>query len=256
MRIIDSHCHLESEAFDGRLPEVMAAAREAGVVRMVTASVEPATWGRSEAIAREHEGVAFALGVHPWFVKAGHEQALEELRSARDRGACAIGEIGLDKKIDEPAMDLQQRFFMRQAEIAREQELPFVVHCRGAWGELMHCLKELGEVPAGGVIHAFSGSEELVEQLNSYGFLYSMGRSLTYRNSKKRAAVLRAAYPERLLLETDSPDMPPVEKDGEVNVPANIRYCLAAAAEALGESEEDVAEATSRNAVRLFGLKL
>jgi TatD DNase family protein len=131
-----------------------------------------------------------------------------------------------------------------------------VIHCRGAFNELILSLKRIGVPKAGGIIHSFSGSPELADELIRYGLNFSMGGTLTYRNSKKRAAVLKKIYPDHFLLETDSPDIPPVQKHGEINYPHYIRYNLQAAAEILGDTIENVAEHTTRNAIRIFRLKI
>jgi TatD DNase family protein len=194
------------------------------------------------------------MGLHPWFVTEERLSRLGELEAARERGAAAIGEIGLDGKTDVP-MDLQRRAFRRQAAIAHDIGLPVVIHSRNAFDVLQPELRELGPFEAGGLLHAFSGSLELAEEFLDLGFSFSMGRSLTYRNSTKRAKVLERVFPERLLLETDSPDMPPVEVEQGPNVPANLVYCLTAASETLGMGPEAVAEATTANAERLFRLE-
>ncbi len=140
--------------------------------------------------------------------------------------------------------------------MAREAGLPVVIHCRGAFNELIECFQRVGQPPRGGIVHAFSGSVEVAEACLGYGLDFSMGGALSYRNSKKRAAVLARIYPDHLLLETDSPDMPPVQVKEKPNVPANILQNLHGAAELLGISAEAVAEDTARNAARVFGLEL
>ena len=254
--LVDAHCHLEAEEFSDRLPEVLAEARGAGIVRLVTASVTPEEWPRSAAIAATHPEVAFAWGIHPWFVREEHLSHMERLAMARETGAVAIGEIGLDKKIESPDFALQQRLFEAQLAVAQAIGLPVVMHCRGAFNELIASLRRVGPLPAGGLVHAFSGSVEVAEECIGLGLSFSMGASLSYKPSKKRLAVLARIYPEHLLLETDSPDMPPAQVPEKPNMPANIRYNLAGAARMLGESEADVAAATTRNAARLFGLRL
>jgi TatD DNase family protein len=255
MKLVDAHCHLESEELRGRIPEVLAGARRAGVYQLVTCAVRPEDWDLSESIARAHEEVVCALGVHPWFVKAEDLTRVEDLADARERGAHAIGEIGLDKKIETPTMDLQQSVFEAQLAVAKEINLPVVIHCRGTFDEVLASLRRVGVPEAGGVIHAFSGSVELAEVFIGLGMSFSMGRALTYRNSRKRAKVLQRIYPDHFLLETDSPDMPPVEvAQDEANIPANIVYNLQAAAEILEEPKERVADQTTRNAIQLFGL--
>jgi TatD DNase family protein len=198
--------------------------------------------------------VAFAVGVHPWYIRPEHEAELARLHEAPAWGACAIGEIGLDKKVTAPPYEVQQRVFETQLGIARRLGLPVIVHCRGAFDDLLRILKGLGALPGGGIVHNFSGSAELVHEVARYGLAVSLGGTLTYRNSRKKREVVAAAYPDRLVLETDSPDLPPVEAPGRPNVPANIVYALRAAAEALDVPEEEVAACTTRNARRIFGL--
>jgi len=257
MRLVDVHCHLEAEEFAGNLDQVLADARAAGIVKLITASITPEQWDVSESLAARYPEVAFALGIHPWYIKPGDEERVAGLRDARARGAVAIGEIGLDSKIPSPSMEEQVLLFEAQLVVACELDLPVVIHCRGALGELARAIKAVGMPKAGGIVHAFSGSCEVAEELIGYGLSFALGGSLTYRNSKKRDLVLRRIYPEHLLLETDSPDIPPVQirGTGQSNVPAFIRYNLSAAAETLGETEERVAAATTANARRIFRLE-
>lgn len=258
MKLIDVHCHLESREFANNLDEVLADARAAGVVKAITAATTPKQWAVSESLAARYPEVAFALGIHPWYIKPGDLERAAALRHARERGAVAIGEIGLDGKIATPALQDQLPIFEAQLAIACELDLPVVLHCRGAFNELDRSLKSIGAPRAGGIVHAFSGSVENAAQLIAYGLSVSLGGALTYRNSKKRDAVLRHIYPDHLMLETDSPDIPPVQirGTGQPNVPALIRLNLTAAAETLGVEEEQVATATTRNACRVFRLEV
>lgn len=256
MLLVDAHCHLESDELRGQLDALLADARAAGVVRLVTAAVSPEQWPVPASIAGAHPEVAYALGIHPWFATPAHVDEMEALLDAARPGAAAIGEIGLDKKIDTPGMDVQRRVFEAQLNVAAEAELPVVIHCRGAFNELIECFKRVGAPPRGGIVHAFSGSVEVAEACLGYGLDFSMGGALSYRNSKKRARVLKRIYPDHLLLETDSPDMPPVQVNHKPNVPANIRFNLRGAAETLGLEAEAIAEQTARNAARVFALDL
>jgi TatD DNase family protein len=256
MRLVDVHCHLESEEFAGKLDGIIEDARRTGIVRLITASIVPEQWDVSAGLAERYPEVEFAWGVHPWYIRPEFEADLPRLADARSRGACAIGEIGLDRKSDSVPLDLQCRFFETQLCIAKDLGLPVVVHCRAAFDLLLEFGKKVGLAPCGGVVHNFSGSAELAGQLSRYGLSFSMGGTLTYRNSRKKREVLEAIYPERFLLETDSPDIPPVEARDRPNVPANILYNLRAAAEVLGEPEELIAEQTTENAIRIFGLEL
>jgi TatD DNase family protein len=256
MKIVDVHCHLESKHFRGTLDSVIAEARRAGIIRLITASIEPGQWDLSCSIAARYSEVECALGVHPWYIRESYLDNLPRLSDARAMGAVAIGEIGLDSKTEVVDPGLQGVFFEKQLAIAREAGLPVIMHCRGAFNELIKFIRKDGPLEAGGVIHSYSGSPELTEELMALGLSFSMGGTLTYRNSAKRTAVLKMIYPERFLLETDSPDIPPVQKRGEVNRPGNILYNIEAASQIIGESIERIAECTTRNAVELFSLNV
>lgn len=254
--LVDVHCHLESELYAGKLDEIIAGARRAGLAKLITASITPGQWDFSRSLAEKYPEVEYALGVHPWYIREGDFAAVDGLPEAAMRGAVAIGEAGLDKKVEHPPFETQLRLFTRQIIVARELNLPLVIHCRGAYYELLTCIKQAGLPEAGGVVHSFSGSVEIAEELMRHGLSFSMGGVLTYRNSKKRSEVVKRIYPDHFMLETDSPDIPPVEARNGLHVPANIIYNLRAASEILGKPEEEVAETTTNNASRMFRLGL
>lgn len=256
MKLVDAHCHLESGRFIGKLDGIIADAREAGIIRLITSSIVPAQWETSRSIASRYPDVEFTMGVHPWYIEESFMADLPSLSAAKRLGAVAIGEIGLDRKIERGDFSLQVLFFEEQLSIAKEIGLPVVIHCRGAFNELILSLKRVGTPEAGGIVHSFSGSEEIAEKLMGLGLSFSMGGVLTYRNSRKRAAVLKKIYPGHFLLETDSPDIPPVEKRGEVNLPRNILYNLRGAADSIGDDIETIAKHTTENASRLFSLDI
>jgi TatD DNase family protein len=256
MRLVDVHCHLESDHFANNLDSVIGNAREVGIVKLITASITPAQWQLSRSIAEKYPEVEYAVGIHPWYIHKSFLSDIPSLHSAKEQGAVAIGEIGLDSKIANVDFELQKKIFEQQLAVAREIDLPVVIHCRGAFNELILSLKRIGTPKAGGIIHSFSGSPELVDELVRFGINFSLGGTLTYRNSKKRVAVLKKIYPDFSLLETDSPDIPPVQKQGEINYPENILFNLKAAAEIVGDTVERVAENTTRNASRIFNLRI
>jgi TatD DNase family protein len=256
MRLVDVHCHLESDYFRDRLDAIIAGAREAGVVRLVTSTTGPDEWQLSRSIAERYDAVEFALGIHPWYCAEELIPAIDGLAAEAGRGAIAIGEIGLDSRVETPGFGLQQLFFERQLAIAREINLPVVVHCRGAFGTMQAALRKIGAPARGGLVHSFSGSVEIAELFMRHGMLFSFGGALTYRNSRKKAEVLKRIYPDHMLLETDAPDIPPVEAKEMPNLPSNILYNLRAASEILGRSEEEIARTTTANAARLFMLDL
>ncbi len=257
MQLVDVHCHLEDERLYGRLDAVLRDARSAGVAKLLTCAVSPEQWPVSAEMPRCRPEIAFAWGIHPWFVKPEHSTALGRLREAREAGAKAIGEIGLDSKIEAPSMAMQTEFFEAQLGIANELELPVVIHCRGAFNELLASLRRIGTPSAGGMVHAFSGSAQLARDFAKLGLKFSLGRSLTYKRSKKREELMQFIYPDHFLLETDSPDMPPVGADPDTpNEPKNLVLNLRGAAALVGQREEDIARITTRNACALFGFEV
>lgn len=255
MQLVDAHCHLESNEYND-LDTVIRNAEQVGVVKLITCSITPGQWTLSQRIAEAYPSVEFALGIHPWHIPASDLSQLDGLRQAKDRGACAIGEIGLDKVIDNLPLELQKHVFKQQLIIAKETDLPVIMHCRKAFNEMLEILKVVGAPAKGGIIHSFNGSKELAAEFLKYNINFSIGGILTYRNSKKRAELLKYIYPDHFLLETDSPDILPVHLKERPNLPENIIFNLKAAAEILGLTEEDVARHTTENAVRIFGLEI
>ncbi len=256
MKLVDVHCHLESDEFADSLDLLLDRAERAGVVKLITCSIEPGQWPFSRELASKYAVVEFAWGIHPWYIRKEDFGRIEDLRQSRDAGAVAIGEIGLDRRIENPAFETQLAFFEAQMRIARDVNLPVIIHCRGAFNELALALKKTGVPEAGGVVHSFAGSMEVAAELARFNLSFSIGGILTYRSSRKRERMLKSIYPDRFLLETDSPDIPPVNAPSRINTPANITLNLAAAAEILGVAIEEVAENTTANAARIFGLKI
>jgi len=253
MKLVDAHCHLEKGHFDGSLAGTIKKAAEVGVVKMITSSISPEQWDISLSIAERFEEAECALGIHPWYILPEYRKELPHLASFCKRGATAIGEIGLDSKTDLTPINLQKTFFEDQLAIARELELPVIIHCRGSFYDMIKSIKRLGEIK--GIIHSFNGSLEVAAEFMKLGLSFSMGGILTYRNSPKRAKLLKFIYPSHFLLETDSPDITPVEAKTP-NIPANIVYNLTAAAEILETTREHVAAVTTVNAARIFNLKV
>ncbi len=256
MRLIDVHCHLESDLYNKNLDDIIRESNEAGIIKLVTSSIIPEQWPVSQKISEKYESVEFALGIHPWYIEKEYFHQLSGLNNVSSIGACAIGEIGLDKKIEKNNFELQIKFFEAQLEIAADAELPVIVHCRGAYNELIEILKKFNNTKITGIIHSFSGNTEIAKNLIKYNFSFSFGGSLTYRNSKKKQEALKIIYPHHFLLETDSPDIPPVELNGGINYPKYIHYNLLAASEIMEKPAEEIAETSVLNALKIFRFKI
>ena len=251
---IDTHCHLDDPSLSDRLPAVLAAASSAGVTRFIVPGVEPAGWPRSAALAREEAGVHAAFGLHPMHAALWSDRVLAELTQWLPQGV-AVGEIGLDYLLEGVPRELQADSFRAQLRLAVGHGLPVLIHCRRAFRDLLAILREEHVERVGGVMHAFSGSPEVARECLGLGLSISVAGPVTYGNAVRPVEVVRQIPLERLLLETDAPDMTPEPYRGQDNEPAYLVEVARKVAAIKGVSVEEVAAVTTANAERLFLLK-
>lgn len=253
--LIDTHCHLDAAEFDADRELVVERAHEAGVGIMVVPAVERANFGAVASVCREFPGCMPAYGIHPMYVDRAREEDLDALRDTlRGEPALAVGEIGLDFFV-EPRDEQRQRFyFSEQLRIAREFELPVLLHVRRAIDAILGELRRVA-VP-GGIAHAFSGSRQQAEEFIKLGFKLGFGGAMTYPRAT-RLRELAATLPlDSIVLETDAPDMPPewLTRNGQGerkwgrNEPAELPRIAAVLAELRGMQAGDVMAATTGNA--------
>jgi TatD DNase family protein len=242
MRLFDSHCHLQDDRLLPEVDAVLGRAAAAGVIRMVCCGSSEEDWRRVLDLSKRYEAVIPAFGVHPWYVDGctdGWFERLEQL--LQENPTAAVGEIGLDHALEERNDELQLSVFYRQLQLAHRLGRPASIHCRRAWGSLAGLLRREPEIARGCVIHSYSGPAELVEELQRHGLLLSFSGSITHeRNRRARKAVVKVAR-EHLLLETDSPDIPPEGHSGP-NEPCTITQVAATVAELRVVPVEQVAE--------------
>jgi TatD DNase family protein len=253
MLLFDCHNHIQDERLFPELEKVMERARAAGVERMAVKGCCEADWPRVVEIANRYLDTHSAFGLHPWFIGGCSRhglQTLEELLTSYPQAS--VGEIGIDHALEERNDAEQERVFLAQLGIARKFDRPVTIHCRRAWGRLIELLDQFGELPRGMLIHCFGGSAEIAAELVKRGAYISFSGSITRPNAKKAGAAIRAVPDDRILIETDAPDILPHGLTTELNEPANLRFVLAKAAELRGVSEESLAEITFRNAERFF----
>ena len=255
--LTDTHVHLDQSEYAADLSQVLARSRAAGVRRWIVPAIASAQWSALPELHRQHSGLFYALGLHPWFLLTEEKAALvrlEQLLAAAPVGLVAIGECGLDGRIEVP-MDLQMRYLEAQLELAKQFTLPLILHSRGTHNELLALLTR-HRPPAGGVIHAFSGSRQQAEQFWQLGFYLGIGGAITYeRAGKTRQAV--AALPEAsLLLETDGPTMPLCGFQGQRNEPCRVANVLAELACLRGVEPEPLAQMIEQNVEHLFFIHL
>ena len=253
--MIDTHCHIDETAFDADREEVIARQRESGVEAMIVPGVNVASIETVLQVCHAHPGYCYpALGLHPEDVKDNWREQLTIVeRAIRENGneLVAIGEIGLDYYWDKTYKEAQQIVLRQQMELAKELDLPVILHNRESTEDILRIAKEVG---GRGVFHCFNGSRETAQQILDLGFYLGIGGVLTFKNSKL-AEKLEIVPLDRLLLETDAPYMAPVPHRGERNESRLMVYVVDKLAEVYNCSKEAIIEATNTNARQLFGIK-
>lgn len=253
MKLFDCHNHIQDERLFPRLGKVMERARLAGVGRMAVKGCCEADWPKVEEIVNRYPEACFAFGLHPWFIGGRSDQwfqTLEKLLTTYPQAS--VGEIGIDHALENRDDAEQEGVFLAQLEIARTFDRPVTIHCRRAWGRLIELLDQFGDLPRGMLIHCFGGSAEVATELVKRGAYISFSGSITRPNAKKAGPAIRAVPDDRILIETDAPDLLPHSIVADFNEPANLRFVLAKAAELRGVSEKSLAQLTCRNAERFF----
>ena len=248
---VDTHCHLDHPTLASRLDDVLASARAVGVERFIVPGVSPENWDGVAQVASKTPGVFSAFGLHPMLAVRYDGLLLEDLARYAAK-AVAIGEIGLDYALPGIPREEQATAFRGQLRLAVRLGLPVIIHCRQAFDDLLHIMREERVREVGGVMHAYSGSYEMARLFGREGLLISLSGTLTYRNAVKSPLVASRMPLEQLLLETDSPDMAPEPYRGKVNEPAFLLETARAVAEVKGIDLEEVARVTTANAERLF----
>lgn len=253
MRLVDSHCHLDVSEFDHDRDAVVARARAAGIDRQIVPAVDAAHWPTLKAVCAAYPGLHAAYGLHPVYLEGHDDRHLEQLRQwlQRERPV-AVGECGLDFFVPDLDRAQQQHFFDAQLRLAREFDLPLIVHARRAVDAVIAAIRKVGNLR--GVVHSFSGSVQQAEQLWQQGFLLGLGGPLTYPRANRLRQLATHMPLEHLLLETDAPDQPDADIRGARNEPARLRSVLATVAELRNQDEAEIAAITTANAERLFGI--
>ncbi len=251
IRFFDTHCHLFMDPLRGDTEGVLRRARTAGVTRLIVPSVEAESWDQVRALAKM-PGIYHALGIHPW--SADEELDTQNLKnSLTDSSSVAVGEIGLDYKIEYPDRDTQKGIFRQQLDVALELDLPVILHCRGAFEEILSILSEdsyRGNIR--GVVHAFSRGTELARRFLDLGFFLAFGGAVTRPRARRARKSAVFAPSDRMLLETDAPSIGMEGlAQGEVE-PAHVTKVAHVIAELRKTSAGDIAGITWTNSCKLF----
>lgn len=255
--LIDTHCHLDFSAFDGQREQVIACAREVGVEAIVVPGVTAAHWGRLlQLCAGDYEGVRLhpALGLHPCFMAEHQSRDLEWLQQLvveHRETLVAIGEIGLDFQHADADRQAQLALLTEQLRLARTAQLPVLLHVRKAHDQVLKLLRRF-QLPRGGIVHAFSGSEQQAQQYAQLGFKLGFGGAISYPRATRLQHLAQTLPLEWLVLETDAPDMPLSDWRGEPNRPQRVAEVARIIADLRQLPVKQVAQTTRATARRLL----
>lgn len=254
--LFDTHVHLNANHFEEDLDEVIERAKLADVSQMVVVGFNRETINKAIELVEQYDFLYASVGWHP--VDAIHMKEadfdwLEEV--AKHPKVVALGEMGLDYYWDTSSPDVQQEVFRKQIQLAKKLRLPIIIHNREATEDVVQILKEEKAEEVGGIMHCFSGSAEVAKECIQLNFYISLGGPVTFKNAKKPKRVAKEIPLDRLLIETDCPYLAPHPHRGKRNEPAYVQLVAKQIAELKGISYEEVAEATTANAKKLFRLK-
>jgi TatD DNase family protein len=259
MHIIDSHAHLEMKQFDEDRADMLERARAAGVRTLLAIGSGSSPTDKLDAaipFADQHDWIYATVGIHPHDANTATDEHFAQLeRLARHRKVLAWGEMGLDYYYNHSPREVQQQVFRRQLELARAAKQPIVIHCRDAWDDCLQILKQdWGPSGLGGIFHCFTATVSEARHGLDMGFLVSFAGNVTYPKMQHLRDVAREIPLENLLIETDSPFLPPQGRRGKRNEPAFVVEVAQALANVRNLAPEEVAATTAANFQRFFRL--
>jgi TatD DNase family protein len=251
--LIDTHCHLDAVEFDADRDAVVERARQAGIGIIVVPAVERATFGAVASVCRDYEDCLPAYGIHPMFVARASEEDLDALRETlRRESAVAVGEIGLDFFVADRDEERQQFYFAEQLKIARDLNLPVLLHVRRAVDAVLANLRRVRV--AGGIAHAFNGSRQQADEFIKLGFKLGFGGAMTQDRAIRLRELAMTLPLESIVLETDAPDIPPQWLSRGRNEPGELARIADVLAQLRGVRTADVVAATGTNAQAVLPL--
>lgn len=254
MKLIDTHCHLNSKEFAENIEKFIARAQKNDVQKMIVVGFDVESSLKAVELAENYECLFAAVGFHPNDISHIPEDKFAIIKNLLDHPrVIALGEIGLDYHYqnDEETKEKQIKYFKRQIALANIHQLPIIIHSRDAIKETLNALKE--EKPLyGGVMHCYAGPKEMVQDFTNLGLYISLGGVVTFTNARVCKEVARETPLKFLLIETDCPYLAPNPYRGQQNEPSYIKYVAEEIARLRDLDIEDIAEWTTRNAERLF----
>ncbi len=252
--LIDTHCHLDMEAFDEDRSDVIKRAEKAGVKYIINAGSDMEGNIKGLELSDKYPHIYSAVGIHPHDSKTLDDAAYTKLEKwVKLPNVIAVGEIGLDYHYLNSPKGVQIEAFRRQISLAKEAGLPIIVHSREADRDTLRVLRE-EIIENSGVLHCFSGDADMAKKIMELGFYISIAGPVTFKNAKTLREVVKIVPDEFLLIETDAPYLSPVPMRGKRNEPAFVEHTARVIAEIRGVSFSDIARITTHNAKRLFGI--
>lgn len=254
MHLFDTHAHLDEDAFSQDLDEVIARAVKGGVTTMLAVATTAASSRATIALSARWPNVVASVGIHPNYAAQalpGDWESVEEL--ATSPKVVAIGETGLDRYWDHTPFAVQVDYFRRQIELARQRDLPFIVHCREAEADVVAVLRDAARGGTlKGIMHSFCGGKATLDAVLELGLHISFAGMLTFKKNVELRELAKSIPLDRLLVETDAPYLAPQPQRGKRNEPAFIRHTAECLAGVHGKSLDEMAAITTENARRLF----
>lgn len=251
--LFDTHAHYDDEAFDQDREQLLASLPVHGITKVINAGATISSNERTIQLMREYPIVYGAIGIHPEGVKDLNEENYEWLKEQCSlEKAVAVGEIGLDYYWDEPEKELQRYWFRRQLKLAKEVNLPVIIHSREAAKDTIDILQEEWTDAMTGVIHCYSYTKESAEIFLRMGFYFGIGGVITFKNARKLKEAAAYIPMDKILLETDCPYLAPVPNRGRRNSSLNLPWVVQELAAVKGITPQEVEELTMENAHRLF----
>ncbi len=253
--LFDTHTHVNADEFGEDRSEVIQRAREAGVSRMVVVGFDRPMITKAMALVEEYEDLYAAVGWHPVDAVDMQAEDLEWIESLTHHPkVVALGEMGLDYHWDKSPAEVQKNVFIQQIELAKQVDLPIIIHNRDATEDVLSILEKESADQVGGIMHCFSADWDAAKRALDLGFYISFGGPVTFKNAKETKEVAAKIPLDRLLVETDCPYLSPHPFRGKRNEPARVKLVAEEIAELKGMSFESLSSITTQNANRLFKL--
>lgn len=255
--LIDTHAHLDDRRFNKDRDKVIERAKKAGVSNIIHVGFDERSSKEAVKMANKYEEIYAVVGVHPHDSKKASDSTMEEIYNLakNEDKVLAVGEMGLDYFKNYSPRQTQQKVFRTQISLAKQLDLPIVIHDRDAHQDILKIMKEEGARMVGGVLHCYSGSWEIAKECINMGFFISFAGPVTYSNARRLRDVVKQVPIEKLLIETDCPYLTPEPYRGDRNEPAYVKHVAERISEIKGMDFDIIAEKTTENAKEVFRIK-